>query len=168
MGKKLTVLFLSSLMVMLATCSKDKVKTAAEYWDLGRESFNNRKYAESIDYYQKLVKRFPEDTLAIRAFFSVAEIYKNNLKDYQKSIETYKQIITQYPDDPKTPNASFMIGYIYANDLKDLEKARTSYEEFMKNYPDHMLVSSAKWEIENLGKSLDEIPQLQKITKGKE
>jgi len=59
-----------------------------------------------------------------------------------------------------------MIGYIYANDLNDYDKAKASYEKFIELYPDHMLVPSAQWEIENLGKSLDEIPQLQSITKG--
>jgi len=166
MGKKLTVVFLVLLMILLAACSRDKVKTASGYWDLGRESFNNRNYKEAIENYRKIVDKFPEDTLAIRALFSVAEIYKNNLKDFPKSIGAYNEIIKDYANDPKTPNASFMIGYIYAKDLNDMEKAKDSYEKFIKTYPDHMLVPSAQWEIENLGKSLDEIPQLQSITKG--
>ena len=166
MGKKLTIAALVLLMMMFVNCSRDSVKTAEGYWDLGRESFNNKKYEESIAYYQKLVKRFPQDTLAIQALFSVAEIYKNNLKDFTKSIDSYNQILSQFSADPKTPNASFMIGYIYANDLNDYDKAKASYEKFIKLYPDHMLVPSAHWEIENLGKSLDEIPQLQSITKG--
>ncbi|MBU0711129.1 tetratricopeptide repeat protein [bacterium] len=166
MGKKLATAVTVLLMMMFVNCSRDKVKTAEGYWDLGRESFNNKKYVESIAHYQKLVKRFPQDTLAIRALFSVAEIYKNNLQDFSKSIESYNQILEKYSEDPKTPNASFMIGYIYANDLNDYESAKTSYEKFIKIYPDHMLVPSAQWEIENLGKSLDEIPQMQTITKG--
>jgi len=166
MGKKLTIAGLGLLMMMFVNCSRDSVKTAEGYWDLGRESFNNKKYEESIAYYQKLVKRFPQDTLAIQALFSVAEIYKNNLKDFTKSIDSYNQILSQFSADPKTPNASFMIGYIYANDLNDYDKAKASYEKFIELYPDHMLVPSAQWEIENLGKSLDEIPQLQSITKG--
>ncbi len=166
MGKKLTTAVLVLLMMMFVNCSRDSVKTAEGYWDLGRESFNNKKYEESIAYYQKLVKRFPQDTLAIRALFSVAEIYKNNLKDFPKSIESYNQILEKYSTDPKTPNASFMIGYIYANDLNDYDQAKASYEKFIELYPEHMLVQSAQWEIENLGKSLDEIPQLQTITKG--
>jgi len=166
MGKKITTAVLVLLMMMFVNCSRDSVKTAEGYWDLGRESFNNKKYEESIAYYQKLVKRFPQDTLAIRALFSVAEIYKNNLKDFPKSIESYNQILEKYSTDPKTPNASFMIGYIYANDLNDYDQAKASYEKFIELYPEHMLVQSAQWEIENLGKSLDEIPQLQTITKG--
>jgi len=167
MGRKLTSAVLVLLMIMLANCSRDSVKSAAGYWDLGRESFNNKKYEESIAYYQKIVKRFPQDSLAVRALFSVAEIYKNNLKDFPKSIATYEQILEKYSEDPKTPNAGFMIGYIYANDLQDYDRAKASYEKFIERYPEHMLVPSARWEIENLGKSLDEIPQLQSITKGK-
>ncbi len=166
MGKKLLTIVLLTFLVLLATCSKDKVKTANGYWNLARESFNNRKYAEAIETYQKLVNRFPEDTLAVRALFAVAEVYKNNLKDYKSAIDAYQQVLDKYASDPKSPNASFMIGYIYANDLNDYEKAKASYLKFIEQYPDHMLVQSAEWEISNLGKTLDEIPQLQSITKG--
>jgi TolA-binding protein len=65
----------------------------------------------------------------------------------------------KYPDSEKTPNAIFMIGYIYANELQDNDKAREAYEYFIENYPDNVLVQSARWEIENLGKSLEEIQQ---------
>ena len=165
MGKKLLTIQLVTLMVILAGCSRDRFKTAAEYWDSARESFNNRKYTESIETYQKLVNRFPDDTLAVKALFAVAEIYKNNLQEYKSAIDAYHQIIDKYPDNPKTPNASFMIGYIYANDINDLENAKVSYEKFIEDYPDHMLVQSAEWEIVNLGKTLEEIPQLHSIMK---
>jgi TolA-binding protein len=166
MGKKLLTAVLATLMVLGISCSKDRVKTADGYWNLARESFNNRRYTESIETYQKLVNRFPEDSLAVRALFAIAEVYKNNLREYQRAIDTYRQILDKYPANPKSPNASFMIGYIYANDLDDMENAKASYEKFIEEYPDHMLVQSAEWEISNLGKALDEIPQLQAITKG--
>ncbi|MCK4689286.1 MAG: tetratricopeptide repeat protein, partial [Candidatus Marinimicrobia bacterium] len=108
---------------------------------------------------------YPEDTLVIRTLFAMAEIYKNNLNDLDNSIAIYKKITDQYSDSEKAPNAMFMIGYIYANDLKDYDKAKESYNKFLTTYPNHMLVPSARWELQNLGRSLDEIPQLQVITK---
>lgn len=167
MGKKVSISVLVILMILLTGCSGDRVKSAQGYWDLAREAFNNKQYEEAIAYYQKLVQRFPQDSLAVPALFSVAEIYKNNMQDFTKSIDSYRQILAEYGTHSKAPNASFMIGYVYANDLSDYDQARVSYEEFIEQYPDHNLVPSAQWEIENLGRSLDEIPQLQSITKGK-
>ncbi|MGC9363777.1 MAG: tetratricopeptide repeat protein [Fidelibacterota bacterium] len=167
MGKKVSISVLVILMILLTGCSGDRVKTAQGYWDFAREAFNNKQYEEAIAYYQKLVQRFPQDSLAVPALFSVAEIYKNNMQNFTKSIESYRQILAEYGTHPKAPNASFMIGYVYANDLSNYDQARVSYEEFIEQYPDHNLVPSAQWEIENLGRSLDEIPQLQSITKGK-
>ncbi|HDP67940.1 MAG TPA: tetratricopeptide repeat protein [Candidatus Marinimicrobia bacterium] len=167
MVKKVLTAGLVILMILMVGCSGDRVKSAQGYWDLAREAFNNKQYQEAISYYEKLVQRFPQDSLAVPALFSVAEIYKNNMKDYTKSIQSYQRILREYVSHPKAPNASFMIGYVYANDLNNYDQARSSYEEFIKTFPEHSLVPSAQWEIENLGKSLDEIPQLQSITKGK-
>ena len=166
MGKRLFIAVIITLLVLFIGCTKEPVKTAQGYWDSAREYFNNGDYEKTVREYQKLVKYYPQDTLTVRTLFAVAEIYKNNLKDYDNSIGSYNKIIEQYADHSKAPNAMFMIGYIYANDLNDLDNAKKSYTKFIEAYPDHMLVPSANWEIQNLGKSLDEIPQLQTITKG--
>lgn len=166
MGRRILLSTIMILVVAFFGCTKQPVKTADGYWESAREYFEKGDYEQTVQEYQKLIRYYPQDSLTVKAYFAVAEIYKNNLQDLEKSIEAYNTIVEQYSDHPKAPNAMFMIGYIYANDLNDLENAKNSYEKFIKKYPDHMLVPSAKWEIENMGKSLDEIPQLQTISKG--
>jgi len=56
-----------------------------------------------------------------------------------------------------------MIGYIFANIINDLESAKIELDNFIKQYPTHELVPSVKFELEYLGKSLDEIPALKHI-----
>ena len=58
----------------------------------------------------------------------------------------------------------FMIGYIYANALNDFDKARSEYNEFLKRFPKHELSPSVKFEIDYLGKDINEIPALKHIT----
>jgi TolA-binding protein len=165
MGKRELGIVTIVMIAALLGCSRETVKTAQGYWDSARLLFANKKYEETIKEYRKLIKHYPQDSLAIAALFASAEIYKNNLSEFNKSLDVYQKIIKQYASDPKAPNAMFMIGYVYSNDLNDLDNGRKWYNKFIETYPDHMLVPSAQWEIENLGKSLDEIPNLQSISK---
>ena len=56
------------------------------------------------------------------------------------------------------------IGYIYANVINDTKSAEAEYESFLKKFPDHELSPSVKFELEYLGKSIEEIPALKHIT----
>ena len=57
-----------------------------------------------------------------------------------------------------------MIGYIYANVLNDIDNAKIEYEKFVRDFKDHELAPSVKFELEYLGKGIDEIPVLKHIT----
>ncbi|MDP6133258.1 MAG: hypothetical protein QF856_01540 [Candidatus Marinimicrobia bacterium] len=52
---------------------------------------------------------------------------------------------------------------IYANILENIERAVSIYQTFLETFPDHELVSSVKFELEILGKSINEIPALKNI-----
>ncbi len=160
MRKQLIIAIFTGL-VLLIGCSGKANKSAQGYWESANALYEVENFKGAITEYKNIINFYPEDSLTIRANFTIAEITKNNLKDYKTAINMYKKISKLYPDSPKTPNAMFMIGYIYANELKNDVQAKKSYEDFITQYPNHVLVPSAKWEIENLGKSLEEI---QKIT----
>ena len=51
-----------------------------------------------------------------------------------------------------------------ANVINDTKSAQVEYESFLKKFPDHELSPSVKFEIEYLGKSIEEIPALKHIT----
>jgi len=166
MGKRLFLLLILSIGAAFITCSKKATQTASEYYESADLLFETENYTGAIQQFNNLVKFYPDDSLAVKALFSVAEIYKNNLTDLKKAIDVYHSIVKSYPTSDKAPNAFFMIGYIYANELHNYEKAEEAYKAFIARYPGHTLVMSAQWELDNLGKSLDEIPTLQNITKG--
>ena len=88
----------------------------------------------------------------------------NNLKDADKSIDAYRRLIANYPESIHIAKAYFMIAYNYANEIGDLEKAREAYNIFLEKYPDHDLATSVTWELENLGKDMNEIEFLDSNT----
>ena len=79
---------------------------------------------------------------------------------YQESINAYQKLISVYPESKFAPQSQFMIGFIYANEFKDLDKAKDAYEKFLEKYPDHEMAKDAKWELDHLGKDINDIEDL--------
>ncbi|MBN2280003.1 MAG: tetratricopeptide repeat protein [Candidatus Marinimicrobia bacterium] len=159
MKKNLVILLSLLVLFALVTCSKPE-KSAEEYWKSGSALYDVENFDGAINEYSSLCKFYPETDYAVKAAFSIAEITKNNLKDYDKAIALYKNIEKEYPESEKSPNALFMIGYIYANELNQHDKAKEAYQYFIEKYPNHVLVSSAQWEIDNMGKTLEELQNI--------
>jgi TolA-binding protein len=161
--KKYLLIGLIIPFVLISACGNRASKSAEGYWDSANKYFESQDYEKCAQEYRNIFRFYPNDALALKALFAMADVYKNNISNVDSSISIYERIYQKYPDSDKTPNALFMIGYIYANDIKDFEKARASYTRFIQTYPNHTLVPSAQWELENLGKSLDDIPQFEDV-----
>ena len=88
----------------------------------------------------------------------------NDLRDFDNALIQYGLVIDNYSNSKEESLAQFMIGYIYANILNDFEKARVEYSKFISRFPNHELTPSVKFEVENLGKDINDIPALKHIT----
>jgi outer membrane protein assembly factor BamD (BamD/ComL family) len=95
--------------------------------------------------------------LGEKEYFDMA--YQQMGKEQWSEAEKYFQkILDEYPDGMYSSKALFMVGFVNANYLKNFEKARKYYTEFLKKYPNHDLADDAKYELENLGKDINEFP----------
>jgi len=95
-------------------------------------------------------------------YFQVGYDFYNDQQP-DKAIENFKKLIDNYPEGEKTASATFMIGFIYANNLENYEEARIYYNKFIEKYPDHELVASARYELETLGKDINELDIFDKM-----
>jgi len=77
--------------------------------------------------------------------------------NHEKAVSYYEEIVRIHPDSELCSTALFMIGYVNANELKDYEKANKVYSEFLEKYPENELVSSVNFELENMGKSPEQL-----------
>jgi len=118
------------------------------------------KFTEALGAYEVLLKEYPTGKYGAEALYRMGLLYSNNLHDFRKSLEVYRRIIERYPESKFTPQAQFMIGYLHANELREYDKAREAYNTFLQKYPNHELVLSVKWELENMGKDVNEIQPL--------
>lgn len=88
-------------------------------------------------------------------------------RDFTAAVDAYKQVVANYPDGERADEAQFMVGFLYANDIGDTTAARAAYETFLEKYAensDNGMVLSAKWELANLGKDVDEIEEIMSFT----
>lgn len=97
----------------------------------------------------------------VELFAKAQELQKN--KKHAEAVEIYRQITRDFPKTKQGANSQFMIGYTYANDIKDFEQAQIELKRFLDNCSDIAdagLIEGAKFELENMGKNIDEIPIL--------
>ncbi len=81
-----------------------------------------------------------------------------------EAVENYEALVEYYPKSVYRAESLFLLGYINANDIKDYDAAKKYYGMLIEEYPDHELVTSAKFEIQNLGKDVNEMPFLKNVS----
>ena len=113
--------------------------------------------AVALENYSKLVADHPESELVESSLFNIATIHNNTTHDHQKAVAAYKRYFDLYPDGTQAPLSLFMIGYIYGNELYNLDSAAVAYRRFLDMYPQHEMALSAQFELNNLGKTPDEL-----------
>ncbi len=83
--------------------------------------------------------------------------------NFPAAIQAYQDIVKRFPKSPQAAQCQFMVGYLYANHLKNMDMAKQAYQTFLRNYPEDALVKDAQWELDHLGKDVNEIDELNKI-----
>ncbi len=100
-----------------------------------------------------------EQKMGEKEYFDMAQQYMEQ-QNWEKAAEYFEKTYGEFPDGLFSSKSLFMIGYINANHLKKFDKARKFYQEFVEKYPDHDLANDARYELEHMGKSADELPFL--------
>lgn len=78
---------------------------------------------------------------------------------FYHAINAYEDFISKFPKSSYAPNAKFLMAFTYNNQLADFENAKKHYESFIQMYPEHSLRQSAEYELNNLGKNLEDLPE---------
>ncbi len=94
-----------------------------------------------------------------KEYFDLANQYMGQ-QNWEKAEQNFEIIYQKFPNGVFSSKALFMMGYLNANHLNNLEKARKYYTEFLEKYPNHELADDAKYELENLGKDVEDLPFL--------
>jgi outer membrane protein assembly factor BamD (BamD/ComL family) len=102
-----------------------------------------------------------------KEYFDLAYQYMGKEK-WSDAEKYFQKILDEYPNGVYSSKALFMVGFINANYLKNYDKAKKYYTEFLKKYPNHDLADDARYELENLGKNIDDLPFLKDSDTGEQ
>ena len=146
------------IVVMFVTlCAGCGTPTPDEYLAKAEAAEKAKDFPLALREYSDLVKDHPQSPQAEVALFKIADIQHGALKDVGKAIDAYKHYLQLFPEGGKAPGAMFTIAFMYNNELHNLDSAGAVYKRFLEKYPHHELASAAVYELQNLGKSPDEL-----------
>lgn len=160
---KLYTSILLSVIVLVTACSSHKDQAL---FNSAAEKSKAKNYSEALKDYQEIINDYSGSEKAPESIFAVAAMYHmyqvpNVSKDesLKKAVEYYQKLYQQFPKDERAPKSLFMSGFILANELGNINAARLAYQQFLDKYPKHELAAPAKTELDNLGKTPEEILQ---------
>jgi len=116
----------------------------------------NRDKARALtSLYDEYATAHPGDSIAVEYLFRAGDL-ANGSGDYLDAIRFYQRC-AETETFHKRQVALFMQGFIYENQLLDLDNARRIYTEFLERYPDHDLAKDARFSLENLGRTPEDL-----------
>ncbi|PLX32252.1 MAG: hypothetical protein C0600_03200 [Ignavibacteria bacterium] len=147
-------LFFLAAALFAAACSSEG---ASDLMDKARGLEKADNPEEALPLYEKLYQEHADDDNAPEALFRCAAIYYNTQKDILKAATTYELVSEKYPDSEYGHKGLFIAAFTYANELANYERARTAYEKYLSAYPDSSMTETVRFELENLGKTPEEL-----------
>lgn len=115
--------------------------------------------------YLEFALKFSDHCNAEVYLYKAAMIQADVLKNFDACISSLERLQRNYPHSEKAEQAMFLVAYTYAEELGNYDKARMVYESFIDKYPKSELMSSAQFELENLGKPVQELDIFKKTEK---
>jgi TolA-binding protein len=140
----------SDPLAIIETLTKSRLENPDQYGINRNEAF---KFVDACEAY---AISDPEDPRSPKFIFDAAEIAKL-LKTYNKALGLYDWLVNQYPDYSKTPSALFIKAFTLENELGQLDEAKAAYELFLEKYPDDNFADDARFSLENIGRTPEEV-----------
>jgi len=163
MKKTIWIGCLLLLMTAFSGCSwfgTEEEKSAKELNDEATEYFEDKRYSNARESYEKLKDWYPFSEYATDAELKVADIHYL-MEEYEEAVYAYREFEELHPTNEKTPYAVYQIGRCYFvqvdtvdRDQTAAQKAFHSFERFIKTYPGNVNAPQAE---ENMIKCLQSI-----------
>jgi len=121
------------------------------YYIVGGLYYNERKYAQSKDYYLKFVKRSPKSIFAPLGLQQAARSCEY-MNDNKGALEIYKRLEKEYAGSPVADQIYYDLGRMYQIE-GDLFKSRDSFNKVVISFPRSDFAQKARERLVMLGLS---------------
>ncbi|MEE9371731.1 MAG: tetratricopeptide repeat protein [Saprospiraceae bacterium] len=129
----------------------DQVLVNPDEYGINRQ--NALKYVDGTEAFALVL---PNNKSTPDFLYKAAEVARS-LRTMPKAMNLYDWILKKYPDHKKGPTTLFIKGFLLEQEFDQMEEAKKIYEQFLTQYPEHEMASSAKFLLNNMGKSDEEI-----------
>lgn len=152
------IVFIAVAVLAVVACQSPKEKALDNIQALeSNDSVFSPEQIEKVkEAYVDFATKYPNDELAPEFLFKAGQRC-NVGAEHQRAIELFQQVIDKYPKHKIAEDALFLQAYVYENSLNDYVKAKATYTRFIELYPSSELAEDAKYSIQNLGKSPEQI-----------
>lgn len=106
---------------------------ASNEFELGKIYYNQKKYPEALDSFEKFVKEYPSSPLVPEAIYYTGRTYYR-LQYYTQAIKTWEELLGSHREHKLAPEAAMRIADTYFRAQKYPE-AVTAYRRIVKDYP---------------------------------
>jgi outer membrane protein assembly factor BamD (BamD/ComL family) len=113
--------------------------------------------ALALERFEEVVKDFSAEAVAETAMYKIVMLRGNSPMDRRGAVAADMRYIELYPNSERVPTVMFMMAFLYNNELQEIDSARKYYDLFLAKYPGHELAPSARFELETLGKTPDDL-----------
>lgn len=124
-------------------------EAATEQYNQAVRQFNRGSWTAARLGFQRLIEEHPNDELAPRAHYYLAEILVQE-EEPEEAIEAFERIPELFPGDPKVPDALFRIGVLHL-ELGHREEGRRYLERVVNTYPDASVTPLARQRLDEIG-----------------
>lgn len=100
--------------------------------------------------YAKFYQLSEKDSLGVDMLFKAGEV-SMGIGQGNLAMKYFRTITEDHSDFHKAPEALFLSGFCEENLNKDTAQARYFYETFIAGFPNHKLAEDAKFSIQNMG-----------------
>ncbi len=158
--KKLLIL-IAAFTIFFSGCRRKEEST---YMAEIKNAVANKDIKATIETSEKFIKAFPQGVNTAQVMYDLGGIYDQGMDSSKTAslsdslaVEQFHQLVQQFPTSPLAPKAAFQMGFILENDLKQFDNAKAAYRNYIKAFPNHEMVKDAQFEIDNMGKPLEDI-----------
>jgi TolA-binding protein len=117
--------------------------------------------AQTLDsLYQVYIRQWPDSSRSATFLYNRATLLADYLDSADSSIIVLDALISSYPSSEWIEKARFLKGYTLNNRLQDTTRAGAAYREFLREHPTSELTPSVQFELNTMGKSIDDIERL--------
>jgi tetratricopeptide (TPR) repeat protein len=135
---------------------REEIITLLERSLMNENGINDSAANAVVGAYNAYVTAYPESANSPEYLFKAGEV-SMGLQKPMEAIRFFSRLGYQYPSHEKASISLFLQAYVTDNLLRDYDKAGELYNSFIEKYPDHPMVNDARFSIENMGKSDEEL-----------